>query len=172
MLNKGDVTVYGIHGLCKVSDILVPSFIDKGQEKLYYVMIAVTDKKGILYMPVDGSEDKVRDVVSADEAENLISGLDEIDDLDIPGGKKCEGLMFDIIKRNDAEEMMSLVKTLHRKRAERELEGKKFAAIDEKYLGMCEKILFSELAFSIGTDLEDISGRVYDELSRNEYETV
>ena len=38
MLNVGECVIYGSHGLCKVRDILVPAFLEKGMEKQYYMM--------------------------------------------------------------------------------------------------------------------------------------
>ena len=48
MLKKGDVAVYGTHGLCRITDITVPDFLSGSKEKLYYVMTPAIDKNGIL----------------------------------------------------------------------------------------------------------------------------
>lgn len=172
MLNVGDYTVYGNHGLCHVKEILVPSFLEKGKEKLYYMMVAATDKGGVLYVPVEGAEDKVRKVMPQTKAKKFMNHMDDVEELDIAGGKKSETVVADMVKRNEAGEMMCLVKTLHKIKATRESEGKKFAAVDEKYLSMSEKLLFSEMAHTLHSDVETVKKKVIDQLSRLELVTA
>ncbi len=166
MLNKGDYVVYGSHGLCAVTDILVPPFLERGKEKLYYMMASVTDKNGVLYVPVEGAEDKMRDVIDAEDAKGLIEEIDELEEMDIPFGKKAEASIVDVVKRNCCDEMMSLVKTLHKIKAIRAAEGKKFAAMDEKYLHISEKLLYTEMAFSLESDYETVAQMVMHELEQ------
>ena len=172
MLNVGDCVIYGSHGLCRVRDILVPAFLEKGNEKQYYMMVSAVDAGSVIYVPVEGAEDKVRDVMSADDAEELICEIEDVDELDLPDGKKAEPEITGIIKRNIADEMMSLVKSLHKIKAMREAEGKKFAALNEKYLNMAEKLLYTEMAFSLKTEKETIKDRVIEVLSGLPLETI
>ncbi|MCR4762562.1 MAG: CarD family transcriptional regulator [Lachnospiraceae bacterium] len=160
MLKKGDHIVYGIHGLCRVEDILVPPFIERGKERDYYLMIADADEKGLLYVPVDSEAERLRDVTDREEALRLIDDENGGKDPDICGGKKSDSIVSAIIKRNQAREMMQLVKTLYLLRRDREKEGKKFAAVDEKHLAAAEKLLFSELAYSLNCEFGEVQERV------------
>ncbi len=166
MLRKGDYTVYGIHGLCRVEDILVPSFVERGKEKDYYLMTAEGDTRGVLYVPVENEAERLRDVTDRDEAKRLIDGAESEESLDICGGKKSEPVVSAIIKRNVAREMMALVKTLYLLRTNREKEGKKFAAVDEKHLATAEKLLFSELAYSLECEVSDVQKKVQASVSK------
>ncbi len=172
MLNVGECVIYGSHGLCRVRDILIPSFLERGNEKEYYQMISAVDTGSVLYVPVDGAEDKVRDVITADEAEDLIDEIEYAPELELPEGKKAEPAIMSVIKRNIADEMMSLVKSLRKIKAVREAEGKKFAALNEKYLNIAEKLLYTELAFSLETEKDDIKRRILEELSQLPLETA
>ncbi len=172
MLNVGECVIYGSHGLCKVRDILIPPFLERGKEKEYYQMISAVDAGSVLYVPVDGAEDKVRDVISADEAEELIDDIECSPELALPEGKKAEPAIMEVTKRNIAEEMMSLVKALRKIKAVREAEGKKFAALNEKYLNIAEKLLYTELAFSLESEKDDVKRRVLEELSQIPLETA
>ena len=149
MLNVGECVIYGNHGLCKVRDILVPAFLEKGNEKQYYMMVSAVDAGSVIYVPVEGAEDKVRDVMSADDAEGLICDIEEVDELELPEGKKAEPEIAGIIKRNLADEM-----------------------INEKYLNMAEKLLYTEMAFSLKTEKETVKDRVVEVLSHLPLETV
>lgn len=172
MLNIGECVIYGSHGLCSVRDILIPSFLERGKEKEYYQMISAVDAGSVLYVPVDGADDKIREVITADEAEDLIDEIETTEELALPEGKKAEPAIMEVIKRNMADEMMSLVKSLRKIKAIRESEGKKFASLNEKYLNIAEKLLYTELAFSLKTEMDDIKRRVLDELSQLPLETA
>lgn len=172
MLNIGQCVIYGSHGLCSVRDILVPSFLERGKEKEYYQMVSAVDAGSVLYVPVEGAESKVRDVIPADDAEELIDEIEYASELELPEGKKAEPVITDVIKRNLTDEMMSLVKTLHKIKAIRQAEGKKFASLNEKYLNIAEKLLYTELAFSLKVEKDDIKKRVFDELSQLPLETA
>lgn len=160
MLSIGDVAVYGNHGLCKVADTLVPSFLPKGSEKMYYQMISAIDSGGVLYVPMDGAEDKMREVISAEMAGDLIDGLDDMSLIDLPVGKKAEAVISDICKKNEAEDMLSLIKTLYHIKAVRAAEGKKFASVDERYLGVAEKLFYSEIAYALDMEFEEAREKI------------
>ena len=172
MLNIGECVIYGSHGLCKVRDILVPSFLERGKEKQYYMMISAVDAGSVLYVPVEGAEDKIREVISADYAEGLMDDIEDVEEVELPEGKKAEPAILEIIKRNAAEEMMGLVKSLRKIKAIREAEGKKFASLNERYLNVAEKLLYTEIAFSLKTEKDDIKRRVTQLLSELPLETA
>ncbi len=172
MLNIGECVIYGSHGLCRVRDILIPSFLERGKEKEYYQMISAVDAGSVLYVPVDGADDKVRDVISADDAEELIDDIEYAEELELPEGKKAEPAIMEVIKRNVADEMMSLVKSLRKIKATREAEGKKFASLSEKHLLMAEKLLYTELAFALKTEKDVVKSKVLSELSQLPLETA
>ena len=172
MLNIGQCVIYGSHGLCSVRDILVPSFLERGKEKEYYQMVSAVDAGSVLYVPVEGAESKIRDVISADGAEELIDEIEYAPEIELPEGKKAEPVISEVIKRNMVDEMMSLVKTLHKIKAIRLAEGKKFASLNEKYLNIAEKLLYTELAFSLKVEKDDIKKRVFEELSQLPLETA
>jgi CarD family transcriptional regulator len=171
MLNKGDVAVYGNHGLCKVTDMLVPSFLPKGSEKMYYQMVSAIDRGGVLYVPMDGAEDKMREVISSETAAEMLASLEETALMELPVGKKAEGVISDVCKRNVAEEVLSLIKTLYHIKSVRAMEGKKFASMDEKYLGVAEKLLYSEMAYALDKEWDEIQEQITETLSRIPIET-
>lgn len=172
MLNIGECVIYGSHGLCQVREVLVPSFLERGKEKQYYMMISAVDAGSVLYVPVEGAEDKVREVIGADYAEDLIDDIEEVEEIELPEGKKAEPAILEIVKRNVVDEMMGLVKSLRKIKATREAEGKRFATLNERYLNMAEKLLYTELAYSLETDKDNIKRRVLEMLSELPIETA
>ena len=167
MLSIDECVIYGSHGLCQVRDILVPSFLERGKEKQYYMMVSAVDAGSVLYVPVDGAEDKVREVISAEDAEDMIGDIENVEELDLPEGKKAEPVISQIIKRNAPDEMMSLVKTLRKIKAIREA-----GALNEKYLNISEKLLYTEIAFSLKTEKDKIKTRILMKLEQLPLETA
>ncbi len=160
MIKIGDFVVYGNHGLCKVTGVLVPPFLERGKEKDYFQMISVIDKGGILYVPCESAEERMRPVISGAAAKRLMASIGEIEVLELPPGKKAEPILLDITRKNLAPEMMQLVKTLHHAKAKRLYQGKKVASMDERYLATAEKLLYSELAFCTKSELDKVKEKV------------
>ncbi|MBF1001541.1 MAG: hypothetical protein HXK92_02410 [Lachnospiraceae bacterium] len=166
MLKKGEVVVYGSRGLCMLKDIAIPPFLSAGKEKLYYQLSSASDKSAVLYVPVDGGEDKMRDVISEEEAKELMDHLEEMDSLSVSTGKKAEAEIAEVVKRNDAPEMLALVKGLYKLRIERTQNGKKLASMNERYLSLSEKLLYPELAFALKTEVDKVKKMVTGTLNR------
>ena len=51
-------------------------------------------------------------------------------------------------------------------------EGKKFATLNEKYLNIAEKLLYTEMAFALKTEKDTIKRKVIEELSHLPLETA
>jgi CarD family transcriptional regulator len=51
------------------------------------------------------------------------------------------------------------------------MEGKKFASMDEKYLGVAEKLLYSEMAYALDKEWDEIQEQITETLSRIPIET-
>ncbi|MBQ4417365.1 MAG: CarD family transcriptional regulator [Butyrivibrio sp.] len=164
MLNRGDVTVYGSHGLCQVREILVPPFLDGQSDKLYYMMSPATDRNAVLYVPVEGADEKMRNAISKKGAQELLAELEDIEEIEVESGKKADAMITDVIKHTETEEMMRLVKGLHKARAIRARDGKKLASMNERHLVTAEKLLYSEMAFSLKTDVAKVKERVMETL--------
>ena len=75
--------MYGIHGLCRVEDIQVPPFIERGKERDFYVMVADADEKGLLYVPVESEAERLREVTDVDTARKLIRKPAEKEDMNL-----------------------------------------------------------------------------------------
>ena len=165
MLKRGDVAVYGNHGVCQVKEVLVPPFLDGQSEKLYYMMSPATDRNGVLYVPVEGAEDKMRTVVSKKHAQELLAELDEMEEIEVSSGKRAEAQIVSVIKENKTDDMMRLVKGLHKARAQRAREGKKLASMNERHLVTAEKLLYSEMAFSLKKEVADVKKQVMQTLT-------
>lgn len=71
MFEIEDKVVYGVNGVCEVTEIAVPPI--KGIEGQYYYLQPVFDDKGIIYSPVDSKKVNMRAIISQSECKKLIS---------------------------------------------------------------------------------------------------
>lgn len=77
MYNVGDLIMYGGTGVCEVKDITRPDFGGTTVEQDYYILQPLY-QSGTIYAPVDNEKVFTRPVISAQEADDLISIIPEV----------------------------------------------------------------------------------------------
>lgn len=155
MYQVGDFVVKVNNGVCRVEDIVV---MDMGgaKDKKYYLMVPKDDKNAKLYVPVDGSNDKVRNVMSADEAQAFIERIPEISEALIESDKVREQEYKAALRSGSPDKIVSIIKNIYNRNMQRSAQGKKNTTVDERYFKMAENILYSELACALGVEKSDI----------------
>ena len=156
MYQTGEYVVYENNGICEIKGITMLK--DAGMpDRMYYMMVPLHDKEARLYVAVDSKVNRLRRVLTKDEAEALIREIPQMDELAIENEKLREKRYQEIIRGSDCRELAKVIKTLYYRRRKRISEGKKNTATDEKYFKIAEKNLFEELAFAIGSEPNLIS---------------
>lgn len=156
MYNVGEFVVYGSSGICEIKDIADLSEKGMPAGKLYYLLVPIDDKNAKIYASVSGENVGMRRVISKNEADDIIESAPGIGLIEIENDKQRERRYQEIIKACDCRELVSAVKTLYARKQKRLRAGKKNTSTDEKYFRMAEKNLFSELAFVLNMDVEQI----------------
>lgn len=154
MYKKGDYIVYGSSGTCLVTDVTRLSIPGSDRKRKYYVLHPVSTDRSVIYSPVDNDKVTIRDVMSKEEAEQVLSEIPEIEQLSVKSEKLREEQYKDIIKGSDFRACISMMKALLSKRKKRIQQGRKFTTVDEKYLREAYEILSDELSISLGEDKE------------------
>ena len=62
MFEVNDKVVYGLVGVCEITDISAPPI--KGIEGDYYFLQPVYDDKGIIYSPVNSAKVQIRNIIT------------------------------------------------------------------------------------------------------------
>ena len=75
MFEKEDVILYGVHGVCKITELVEREY--GGVQKQYYVLKPMYNETSILYVPVDSQAltSKMKRVLSAEEVYALIRSM-------------------------------------------------------------------------------------------------
>lgn len=103
-------------------------------------------------------------LITKEEAENLIKEMSEIDTIGVTNEKQREAMYKNALLHNQCREWVSLIKTSYGRNKERIQAGKKTINIDERYMSSAEKFLYGELAVVMEMPRDKVSGYVKEHL--------
>ena len=156
MFQKGEYIVYGHQGICLVEDITHLGISGADKEKLYYVLVPLHIKGSHIYYPIDRENANARELMTREEAEELVREIPELPELAVIMDKLREDSYKKALYSGDSRQWMSMVKTLQLRRKDRQANGKRIASVDERYQKMVEEALCGELAFVLGKTKQEL----------------
>lgn len=154
MFKKGMYIVYGTRGVCEVVDITHADMEGVPEDRWYYSLHPCYEKECRILTPVDGNKTAMREILSKQEAEELIGDMVNIEELWIADNKKREERYKEAMKGGNCKDLICIIKSLHIQKQDRLAQGKKTLSVDERYLKMAEENLYAELAISLGIPKE------------------
>ena len=135
------------------------------KDKLYYFLTPLY-RGGTIYAPLD-TPVRMREVISAEEAEELIKRIP-----DIPAEvfkernvRLLSEKYLNIIKSYNCEDLVRVIKTIYNKRENALVNGKKLGSVDERFLNRAEDMLHGELAVALGIEKEEVNEYIKSKLS-------
>lgn len=155
MFETGNFVVNATNGICEITDIV--SMEVAGTKKEYYLLIPMEEKNAKVYIVVNGAENKIRLVMTKDEAMELVKEIPNIEEAWVESEKERERLYKEVIASRDPKRLVAIIKTLYNRRKERTDAGKKSTAVDERYFKLAQNQLHAELAFALGEEKKDIN---------------
>ena len=162
MFKVGDYVVKVNSGVCFIEEIATRNMM--GQDKQYYLLIPCEDKSAKVYVPVDADNDKVRYVMTKDEAKSFIDRIPSISEAVIISDKVREQEYKDAIKSGSPDRLVAILKNISQRNHDRMLQGKKNTTIDERYYKQAVNMLYSELGFALGVSREEIAELVVSQI--------
>ena len=151
----GDLLIYSRTGVCRVMGY------SEGAAQQCYVLKPLYQTCSIT-IPVGNTKVFMRPIVSAAEAEELIAGLPGMD-AEPYYNRNLNQLREYYRCQLDGYSCPSLalfVRSLYRKRREVQSAGKKFGAVDERFLKEAEDLLCGELAAALDAERDEIRARL------------
>lgn len=164
MFEKGAYIVYGTTGVCEVTDIKKMDMRGIPKDKLFYVLTPYNQKGSTVFTPVDSTKTVMREVLSKEQALELIDSMPEIEELYFANEKVREEKYKECVRSCDCEQYIRVIKTLYLRREEKLAQGKKFAATDERYLKVAEENLYSELSIALGMSKKEVQNYIEEKL--------
>lgn len=160
MYQKGQYIIYGIRGVCEVTDVITIDRPDGPKGRLYYELRPYYQKDSKIVAPVDSEKTITRPLLSREEAMKLINSISEVSEMEVINDKQREERYKEALKTCDCRVWVSMIKTLYLRRKDRLEQGKKMTDLDERYFKTAEDNLYSELALSLGMPREEMAGYI------------
>lgn len=158
----GQKIAYGRAGVCIVEDITEKEII-KSKKTLYYVLRPYFQQNNVIYAPVDSDKVSIRPILTADEANELISKIPDIK-------KKCladiEGKS--VILSTTCDALIELTAKIYSKRKIANENKKKLGFLDEKNMHQAEELLFGEFAVALGINPNEVENYITQKLKESE----
>lgn len=161
MFNKGDKIFYGQTGVCVVEEIS-EKVLTKNLKRRYYTLKPMYQQNNIIYAPVESDKVFMREIISTDDAENLIKNVPEIYNKVLNGEEKSDYQEY--VESHSCEKLLELAVILYSKKQSAKRMKKKLGFIDEKYLKRAEELLFGELAAVLEIAPEQVPERLFAEI--------
>lgn len=158
MFEIGDYVVNASNGVCKIEDIVRLNLSSVDRKRKYYLLVPISEKSAKLYIPKDGTSHGLRLVMGYDEAQDIISRIPFIEEMDIGDEKQREQIYKEIIQGGDPEGMISIMKSMMHRKSDRLAQGKKATALDDRYYQIAAGNLIAELAFALGKEKDEVCG--------------
>lgn len=156
MFEIGDFVIKANSGICRVDDIGHLDISTVNKERLYFFLTPLNEANAKLYVPTDKADSGLRRVVTEEEAWKIIDAIPEIDEAWIADDKQREQKYKEVIQSCDLEKLISIVKNMYHRKQKRTAQGKKNTSVDEHFFKLAENNLYTELAFAIGRNKEDM----------------
>ena len=150
MFAVGDYMIYGIHGVCEVTDI-GPSPFDKTDTRTFYALRPYHENAGsVIYTPVDNDRVVMRALIDRSEADTLIDRIDEIAQITVPFEKARKESYRTVFGEQTPESYVRIIKTVRQRREQMLRQHKRMPDVDLDYEAKARKCLFTELSIALG----------------------
>ena len=155
MFSLGDTVIYGEQGVCKIDGIEAKQVGNKKVD--YYVLKPVFSENTAVFVPVDNCilTAKMQRVLNAQQAKSLIKGVSQIDALKFDNDNQKRERYKNIITSGDRQALVAFIKAIYLERNIRHQNGKRLNMSDEQTLYKAERLLFNEIAYALGIDLQE-----------------
>ena len=163
MFKKGNYVINTNNDICEIQDIVTMNL--SGTAKEYYLLVPVSEPSAKIYIPVDVAENRIRLVITKEEAWEIIKGIPSIESVWIENDKEREKIYKEALASREPKRLISIIKTLYLRKKERTDAGKKNTAVDERYFKLAENQLHAELAFSLGEPKQNITKIIEEHLT-------
>lgn len=152
MFAVGEYIVYGTNGICRVEEICASPF-DATDTRTYYLLVPLNNPmSSTIYTPVNNERVPMRRLMTREEIEVLIRGMADIEELVVPVEKQRRDLYRTTLGALRPEGYVSVIKTVHRRRAQLAAAHKHFPVTDMEYGRLAKHLLYSEIALVLGME--------------------
>lgn len=159
MFDIGDNVIYK-HEVCTIKEL------KKGRnDKDYYTLVPIEDSSLKIELPVDLANEKVRKIITKEDALELIKKMPKIDTIEV-NTKFLDNIYKNLLVDETHESLIRIIKTTYLRNKERIENKKKLSDKDEYYFNLAEKYLYNELSISLNMNYEETKKYIINELEK------
>lgn len=157
MFKVGDYVVYN-NSVCKIIEIRKKRYNNLD----YYFMRSIDDNSLNIEIPINNK--LIRKVITKEQALELINKIPSINTLE-DSGKMMENSYKLLMKGNQMEDLIKIIKTTYLRNNYRIKNGKRVSEKDSIYFNMAEKRLYNELSISLNLSFNETKEYIINKLN-------
>ena len=163
MYSVGDKIIYGENGVCTVAKVAPLDMSGASADKLFYHLEPLIGS-GIYIAPVDSGA-FMRPVMGRSEAEALIDAMPGIEPAICNDNRfnHVDAFYKELFRRHSCEALVSIVKGLNTRNAERKTKSSRAEATMKR----AKDMLHGELSVAFGIDIADVEGYILSRIGKD-----
>lgn len=168
MYQPGDQVLYGIHGICRITD--VETRMVSGRSIRYFVLEPRGGTGTKFYVPADNEAavGKLRKLLTRQELDDLLASRTVRQDVWIADENQRKQVYRELINSGDRARLVSMIGTLYRHKENQAAAGRKFHLCDENFLRDAEKLLRGEFAVVLEIPPDQVASYIQNALNGKE----
>ena len=162
----GEYVSYGINGMCNIEDIRPMQLSQSVEKMMYYILRPESNPKSTIFVPVNNQKlvSKMRELMTKDEINAMLVRMkDRTLEWEKDVRFRTESF-HEILNNGVNQDLILMLRCLHRKRQELVQLGKKLPARDSNTLKTAERLVEEEFAHVLHIKCEEVSDYIRDVL--------
>ena len=162
----GEYVSYGINGMCNIEDIRPMQLSQSVEKMMYYILRPESNPKSTIFVPVNNQKlvSKMRELMTKDEINAMLVRMkDRTLEWEKDVRFRTESF-HEILSNGVNQDLILMLRCLHRKRQELVQLGKKLPARDSNTLKTAERLVEEEFAHVLHIKCEEVSDYIRDVL--------
>ena len=162
----GEYVSYGINGMCNIEDIRPMQLSQSVEKMMYYILRPESNPKSTIFVPVNNQKlvSKMRELMTKDEINAMLVRMkDRTLEWEKDVRFRTESF-HEILNNGVNQDLILMIRCMHRKRQELVQLGKKLPARDSNTLKTAERLVEEEFAHVLHIKCEEVSDYIRDVL--------
>ena len=162
----GEYVSYGINGMCNIEDIRPMQLSQSVEKMMYYILRPESNPKSTIFVPVNNQKlvSKMRELMTKDEINAMLVRMkDRTLEWEKDVRFRTESF-HEILSNGVNQDLILMIRCLHRKRQELVQLGKKLPVRDSNTLKTAERLVEEEFAHVLHIKCEEVSDYIRDVL--------
>lgn len=162
----GEYVSYGINGMCNIEDIRPMQLSQSVEKMMYYILRPESNPKSTIFVPVNNQKlvSKMRELMTKDEINAMLVRMkDRTLEWEKDVRFRTESF-HEILNNGVNQDLILMIRCLHRKCQELVQLGKKLPARDSNTLKTAERLVEEEFAHVLHIKCEEVSDYIRDVL--------